>query len=108
MTTIAVLGTLDTKGQEHAFLANLIRQRGLQTLLIDAGGFGQPQCAADVTREAVAAAAGLDLAKLQAANDRGAMVEAMATGAARKLAELAAAEMEAVGETKSQRKVLMV
>ena len=91
MTTTAVLGTLDTKGQEHAFLANLIRQRGLQTLLIDAGGFGQPQCAADVTREAVAAAAGLDLAKLQAANDRGAMVEAMATGAARKLAELAAA-----------------
>ena len=28
MATIAVLGTLDTKGREHAFVAELIRGRG--------------------------------------------------------------------------------
>ena len=35
MATIAVLGTLDSKGVEHAFLAERIRARGHQTLLID-------------------------------------------------------------------------
>ena len=31
MKTIAVLGTLDTKGQEHAYVAEVIRKRGHQT-----------------------------------------------------------------------------
>ena len=33
MSTIAVLGTLDTKGHEHAYVAEIIRSRGHQTLL---------------------------------------------------------------------------
>ena len=37
MATIAVLGTLDTKGREHAFVAERIRARGHATLLIDVG-----------------------------------------------------------------------
>lgn len=37
MKTIAVLGTFDTKGQEHAHLAQCIREHGYETLLIDVG-----------------------------------------------------------------------
>ena len=37
MATIAVLGTLDTKGEEHEYVAELIRSRGHEALLIDAG-----------------------------------------------------------------------
>ena len=34
MATVAVFGTLDTKGREHAFIAERIRGRGHGTLLI--------------------------------------------------------------------------
>ncbi|HBP55846.1 MAG TPA: hypothetical protein DD687_07860, partial [Verrucomicrobiales bacterium] len=37
MATIAVLGTLDTKGVEHTFIADEIRRRGHDALLIDVG-----------------------------------------------------------------------
>ena len=81
MATIAVLGTLDSKGEEHAFIANLIRRRGHAALLIDVGSGGPPVVAPDVTREEVAAAAGLDLAALMARQDRGECVVAMSQAA---------------------------
>jgi uncharacterized protein (UPF0261 family) len=62
MATIALLGTLDTKGDEFAFVAEQIRGRGHQTLLIDVGSGGLPRLAPDVTREQVAKLAGVDLA----------------------------------------------
>jgi len=72
MKTIAVLGTFDTKGAEHRFVAELISRRGCRALLVDVGGQGQPQLVADVSREEVASGAGLDLAALRTKNDRGA------------------------------------
>jgi uncharacterized protein (UPF0261 family) len=87
---IAVLGTFDTKGEEHQFVAQHIRQCGREVMLIDAGGFGESQIAADVTREQVAEAGGHDLAALQSAGDRGAMVAAMSESAAIILAQLVA------------------
>ncbi len=89
MSTIAVLGTFDTKGTEHRFVADQIFQRAHQVLLIDVGGHGEPQIKADITREEVAATAGIDLHALRAQNDRGAMVEAIAKAAAIMLAKLA-------------------
>ena len=91
MATIAVLGTLDTKGREHAFVAEKIRSRGHRTLLIDVGTGEPPTVAPDISREAVAKAAGADLAKLFAERDRGACVSAMAKAAARLLEQLLAA-----------------
>lgn len=90
MATIAVLGTLDSKGAEHAFVAERIRGRGHATLLIDVGSGGPPTVAPDVTREQVAAAAGLDLAPLRARGDRGECVRAMSEAAPVLLARLAA------------------
>jgi uncharacterized protein (UPF0261 family) len=82
MATIAVLGTLDTKGTEHAFVAKRIREHGHQTLLIDVGTGGLPQVPPDISREYIATAGGIDLPALMARGDRGECVTAMANAAA--------------------------
>jgi uncharacterized protein (UPF0261 family) len=90
VTTIAVLGTFDTKGAEHAFVADRVRAAGCGALLMDAGGFGEPSCAVDVPANKVAEAGGASLADLLAKRDRGTLVAAMAAGAAKLVAKLAA------------------
>ena len=77
MSTIAVIGTLDSKGHEHAFVANLIRQRGHTPLLIDLGTGEPPVVSPDISRYEVAASAGLDLQPLLDRHDRGECVVAM-------------------------------
>ncbi len=89
MATIAILGTMDSKGEEHAFVAGQIRQRGHQVLVIDAGTLGEPTLKPDITRQQVAAAAGVDLAALVARRDRGEAVQAMSQGAPILLVKLA-------------------
>jgi len=42
MTTIVLLGTLDTKGTEYEFLRDRVRQLGAETVLVDVGTGGQP------------------------------------------------------------------
>jgi uncharacterized protein (UPF0261 family) len=81
MATIAVLGTFDTKGQEHAYVAELIRKRGHEVLLIDVGTGDPPTVVADISREEVAAAGGIDLAALIGRHDRGECVAAMSAAA---------------------------
>lgn len=81
MSTIAVLGTLDTKGEEHGFVAELIRARGHTALVIDVGTLEPPKIKPDISREEVARAAGFDLAALVARRDRGEAVTAMSKGA---------------------------
>jgi uncharacterized protein (UPF0261 family) len=90
MATIAVLGTLDSKGEEHAFVAALIAQHGHKPLLIDVGTGGPATVQPDITREQVAAAAGIDLAALMAKKDRGECVVAMTKAAPALVAKLAA------------------
>ena len=82
MPTVVLLGTLDTKGREYAFLRERIEAHGVDVLLVDAGILGEPLARPDVTRQEVAAAAGADVAALADTGDRGAAVEAMAAGAA--------------------------
>ncbi|MEK7952535.1 Tm-1-like ATP-binding domain-containing protein [Luteolibacter soli] len=88
MATIAVLGALDTKGEEHAFVANLIRRRGHEVLLIDVGSGGPPVVKPDVTREEVAAAGKIDLAALSGRRDRGECVVAMSKAAPKMVEKL--------------------
>jgi len=88
MSTIAVLGTLDTKGEEHAYVAGLILERGHTPLLIDVGTGGAPTVTPNVSRDEVAKAAGLDLAGLLVRKDRGESVAAMTHGAAAILGQL--------------------
>src|SRR5687768_17332791 len=55
-TTIAVLATLDTKGEEARFLREQLAELGSKALLVDLGVLGEPVTTADVTREQVAEA----------------------------------------------------
>src|SRR5919202_3259924 len=75
---VVLVGTLDTKGDEYAFLRDRLHQAGVATLLVDVGTQGPPRTEPDVPREEVAAAGGLDLAAL---TDRGTAVQAMCDAA---------------------------
>ena len=92
MPTIAILGTMDTKGVEHGFVADLIRQRGHQVLIIDVGTLEEPRLKPDITRSEVAQAAGVDMAVLAAKRDRGEAVTTMSQGAPAILARLVEAK----------------
>jgi uncharacterized protein (UPF0261 family) len=81
MATVVLLGTLDTKGKEYAYLGERLREQGVDVVLVDAGVF-EPLAQADVGQDEVAAAAGTDVASLRDAGDRGAAVDAMGRGAA--------------------------
>src|SRR2546423_3354546 len=81
MPTVALLGPLDAKGKEYDYRRTLLRERGVDAALVDAGIF-EPLVEPDVPRSEVAAAAGADVGALANANDRGAAVETMGRGAA--------------------------
>src|SRR5687768_5864353 len=91
MKTIAVLGTLDTKGEEHAYVAEIIRSRGHRTLLIDVGCLTPAVVQPDVSRDEVAKAGGIDLPALVTRKDRGESVAAMAHASAAMLSKLVSA-----------------
>ncbi|TDB78250.1 UPF0261 family protein [Actinomadura sp. KC216] len=87
MATVVLVGTLDTKGPEYAWLRDRVRELGCDAVLVDVG-IGPSELDADVTAEEVARAGGASLAALRDAGDRGAAVTAMGEGAAAVLARL--------------------
>ncbi|WP_332757755.1 Tm-1-like ATP-binding domain-containing protein [Streptomyces sp. MT206] len=81
MTSVVLLGTLDTKGVEYGWLRERLLRAGVEVVLVDTGIMDEPRVPADIPREAVARAAGAELSELRAAADRGAAVTTMARGA---------------------------
>jgi uncharacterized protein (UPF0261 family) len=82
MATVALLGALDTKGDEYAFLRDRVIDAGCDVVMINAGVLDDPDYPIDVDRRAVAAEAGADIDALAASGDRGAAMVAMAEGSA--------------------------
>lgn len=80
---VLLIGTLDTKGNEIGFVREVLRQAGIETLVMDAGVIGAPAIVADIPREEVFRAAGTSLEAVVREGDRGKAVEAAAAGAAR-------------------------
>ncbi|GAB4439810.1 MAG: Tm-1-like ATP-binding domain-containing protein [Anaerolineae bacterium] len=79
--TVALIGTLDTKGPEIAYLRDRCRDLGLETLVIDSGILGEPLgIEPDFRRETVAQAAGSTIEALRQAGSRGAAVHEMMKG----------------------------
>lgn len=79
--TVALIGTLDTKGPEIAYLRDRCRDLGLETLVIDSGILGEPLgIEPDFRRETVARAAGSTIEALRQAGSRGAAVHEMMKG----------------------------
>jgi uncharacterized protein (UPF0261 family) len=79
---IILIGTLDTKGEEVAFLQQQLAAARADSLVVDVGVLGDPVFRPDVTREEIAGWAGTSLEQLVREKDRGAAVAAMARGIA--------------------------
>jgi uncharacterized protein (UPF0261 family) len=77
--TVVLLGTLDTKGAEYAFLRERLLEHGVDVLLVDAG-VNEPSIVPDIPRTELAS--GVEF------GDRGAAVTAMAEGAERVVVQL--------------------
>ena len=59
--SIAVIGTLDNKGEEIKYVADLIEKRGHRALVIDVGVVGEPYFQPTISKGQVAQAAGSSL-----------------------------------------------
>jgi hypothetical protein len=80
--SILLIGTLDTKGPEYAFVRDLIQARGHRTTVMDTGVAAEPPFSPDIGAAEVAEAGGASLADLRTAGDRGAALTVMGKGAA--------------------------
>lgn len=85
---VVLVGTLDTKGRELAFVRDLLRGAGIEVLVIDASTAGTPAFEADVDRDRVLFRAGTTLDELTLRGDRGSAVTAAAEGATAIVADL--------------------
>ena len=79
--TVVLLGALDTKGAEYAFVRDRLHALGVDSVVVDFGILGSPGFEPDIGSREVAAAGGSDLDELVAASDRGVAMAAMAAGA---------------------------
>lgn len=79
---VLLVGTLDTKGVECAFVRDRLRAAGVECLLLDAGVLQPPVVAADVGRDVVFNAVGTTAEAVRAKGDRGEAITLAAKGAA--------------------------
>lgn len=89
MATVALLGTLDTKGEECLWFQNRLQEHGVQTLIIDVGSFSSDEHAS-VSSSEVMRAAGKNADALREHHDRGEMMGVMGAGAAAIVKKMAA------------------
>jgi uncharacterized protein (UPF0261 family) len=89
---IAVIGALDTKGDDFLFVKKEIEKRGHTALVINVGVVEDPGFEPDVPAAKVAKAAGSSLANLKNKSDRGLAIEAMSKGIAKVIADLHSAD----------------
>lgn len=80
--TICLVGTLDTKGNEYAYLKGCVESLGGRVLVVDCGLFPPNGLSPDISADDVAAACGTKRESLTAAGDPGSAVVAMSRGAA--------------------------
>jgi uncharacterized protein (UPF0261 family) len=80
--TVVLVGSLDTKGKEYAFIKELIEKQNLETLMVDFGVQGKPAFKPDIDRKKVAKAGGGDLSYLASGDHKDEAMKTMATGLA--------------------------
>jgi len=86
--TIAVIGALDTKGKEFAFVKAEIERRGHKALVIDTSVMGEPVFQPDIPSARVAEAGGVSLKELRKKADRGLAMDVMTKGISKVVQEL--------------------
>jgi len=85
---ILLIGTLDSKGREIAYLRQRVEERGWGVITLDVGTLGNPTCPADISQQEVAKAGGGDFSQMKSKGDRSYSVGIMIQGAINKAAEL--------------------
>lgn len=80
--TVVIVGALDTKGVEFAFIKDLIEKEGLNTIVVDFGVMGEPYFAPQISRREVAQAGGGDLNVLTSGEHKDQAMKVMAGGLA--------------------------
>ena len=86
--TIAILGTLDTKGQAVAYMKNLLEAEGHSAVIIDVGPLGPPGMPPDISNEEIARRSGWELSELIQTGERDRIMEEMGKGAMKLLLHL--------------------
>lgn len=87
MKTIAIAGTFDTKGNEYAYVKELIESLGFGTFTIHTGVF-EPIFEPDVSNKEIAEAAGIDIETLVTKKDRALATEMLSKGMEKLIPEL--------------------
>lgn len=77
---VVVIGALDTKGEDFAFIKKRIEERGFKAIVVDVGVMGEPPFKPDVDADAVAKAGGESLSSLRAKGDKGNAMVVMTRG----------------------------
>ena len=90
---VVIIGTLDTKGPEIAYLRDRLQSLGMETAVVDSGILGEPigitlEAGRDVTRAEAARYAGTTIDALRNAGSRGKAVEGMRTAVKKLTLEL--------------------
>lgn len=81
MKSVLLIGTLDTKGPEVAYVRDRLQALGVSTVVADSGILGEPlDIVPDVTRAEVAVRGGTTIDALRNAGSRGAAVHGMLAG----------------------------
>jgi uncharacterized protein (UPF0261 family) len=86
--TVALVGTLDTKGDEAGHFRDALRTAGLDVVIVDVGSPLSSQGAADIRAPEVATAAGVSMTGFAGFGSRAEAVSVMGSGAARILLDL--------------------
>ena len=86
--SVVLVGALDTKGAEFAFVRDLIRAQGVETILVDFGVLDDPPFTPDVSNDAVARAGGSSIAALRSQADKTAAMRTMTAGLTAVVADL--------------------
>ena len=84
--SILIIGTLDTKGDQIAYLKQLVERRGLNVMVMDASVMGDPPFQPDIDKHEIAQAAGSTIKELQTLSlpmDPKPAMDRMAQGAAK-------------------------
>ena len=89
---IAVIGALDTKGDEFLFVKKEIEKQGYTALVINVGIVDDPGFEPEVAADKVARAAGSSLAILKDKSDRGLAIETMTKGIGQVITDLYSAD----------------
>jgi uncharacterized protein (UPF0261 family) len=80
--TVVIVGALDTKGEEFAYVKALLKKKRLKTSVVDFGVLGEPAFEPDISRNVVAAAGGGELERFRFGAHKDEALTVMAAGLA--------------------------